>query len=136
MAGRLCGAWEATFCRGKGVMGGHLTGTLEVVGGGAAWITYLPDNPGWGWAGRRSRRGWRWARLGPGVQPVCRWPLLGTCRRSPCWGLGRKSRPEILGSGSMSPVLRMLDQVRASHSHHRKVSEVNKGGRGPLKLKE
>lgn len=41
MAGRLCGAWEATFCRGKGMMGEGLR-ALAREGSGPAC---LPDSP-------------------------------------------------------------------------------------------
>lgn len=88
MAGRLCGAWEATLCGGKGV-------TRE--GPGPSWpfgegsgLLHLPGSPGSEWAGRTSRLGWCWAPLGPGVLPARRWPLLGTCRHSPCWDLWRE----------------------------------------------
>lgn len=49
MAGRLCGAWEATFCGGKGVMG---EGPGPWLGRGAAPPTYLIALRGSGLVGR------------------------------------------------------------------------------------
>lgn len=54
----------------------------------------LPDSPASEWAGRTSRRGWRWARWGPGGLPGRRPPLPGTCRRSP-WQDLRRERSQL-----------------------------------------
>lgn len=86
MAGRLWGAWEATFCRGNSVMG---QGLRALTGRGSS-PAHLPDKPVSAWAGRTSRLGWRWVRRGPGGPPVHWWPLLGTCRHPPCRDLWRE----------------------------------------------
>lgn len=39
-----------------------------------------------------SRLGWWGALWGPAGLPVRQPPLLGTCKRSPCWGLQAKRR--------------------------------------------
>lgn len=83
--------------------------------------THLPDSPAWEWAGRTSRRGWRWARWGPGGLPGRRLPLPGTCRRSPCQDLRRERRSTDFLCCDFG------NQVHFSHSHKSKRRKIQDG---------
>lgn len=47
-----------------------------------------------------SRLGWWWALRGPVRLPVHQPPLLGTCKRSPCWGLQTEERAQNSEDGA------------------------------------
>lgn len=75
-AGRRCGAWEATFCRGEGAMEEDWAQEPRGPCRGRGRPPSVPDSPVWEWAGRMSRS----AGGGPGGA------LRGCLQASgPCW---------------------------------------------------
>lgn len=72
--------------------GASCTSPTQCPSGRELLFPHLPGSPVLELAGRTSTPGWWWAPPAPAEPPArCLLPA-GTCRRSPCWDLGRRGQ--------------------------------------------